>query len=56
MVMPMTGSFVLGIIEFDRQAVEKRTSVSLRSSFVFAAYEKVRLIPHDFIRLASGYF
>jgi hypothetical protein len=28
----------------------------LRSSFVFAAYEKVRLISHDIARLASGHF
>jgi hypothetical protein len=28
----------------------------LRSSFVIATYDNVRLIPHDFARLASGYF
>jgi hypothetical protein len=37
-------------------AVEKRPSAALRSSFVFAAYAKVRLIPHDFARLASMRF
>jgi hypothetical protein len=38
------------------QAVEKRPSAALRSSFVTAAYAKVRLIPHNFARLASGHF
>ncbi|MBM4309347.1 MAG: response regulator [Deltaproteobacteria bacterium] len=50
------------------QAVEKRPpsvagllrrtgpSAALCSSFVTAAYGKVRLIPHDFARLASGHF
>jgi hypothetical protein len=39
-----------------QQDVEKRPSAALRSSFVFAAYDKVRLIPHDFARLASERF
>jgi hypothetical protein len=39
-----------------RQAVEKHPSAALRLSFVTAAYTKVRLIPHDSVRLASGYF
>jgi len=38
------------------QAVEKHPSALLRSSFVIAAYGKVRLIPQDFARLASGFF
>ena len=38
------------------QAVEKQPSAALRSSFVFAAYTTVRLIPHDVARLASDYF
>jgi hypothetical protein len=38
------------------QPVEKSTSAALRSSFVTAAYEKARLIPHDFARLASEHF
>jgi len=38
------------------QAVEKHPSASLRSSFVIATYCKVRLIPLDFARLASGRF
>ena len=38
------------------QAVEKHPSASLCSSFVIATYGKVRLIPHDFARLASGCF
>jgi hypothetical protein len=37
-------------------AVEKLSSASLRSSFVIAAYKQVRLIPHDFVRLASERF
>jgi hypothetical protein len=32
------------------QAVEKYTSAALRSSFVTAAYKKVRLIPHDVLQ------
>jgi hypothetical protein len=35
------------------QAVEKSPSAALRSSFVIAAYLKVRLIPQDFSCLAS---
>jgi hypothetical protein len=35
---------------------EKRPSAALRLSFVFAAYKKARLIPHDVARLASGHF
>jgi hypothetical protein len=38
------------------QAVEKRASAALRLSFVFAAYAKVRLIPHDCARCASEHF
>jgi hypothetical protein len=38
------------------QAVEKHPSALLRSSFVIAAYGKVRRIPQDFARLASGCF
>ena len=38
------------------KAVEKRPSAALRLSFVIAAYGKVRLIPHDFARLASNIF
>jgi hypothetical protein len=38
------------------QAFEKRSSAALRSSFVTAAYKKVRLIPHDIARLASAHF
>jgi hypothetical protein len=38
------------------QAVEKSPSAALRSSFVIAAYLKVRLIPQDFACLASGGF
>jgi len=38
------------------QAVEKYTSAALPSSFVTAAYKKVRLIPYDFARLASAHF
>jgi hypothetical protein len=41
---------------FCRQALEKRPSAALRSSFVFAAYATVRLIPHDVARLASAHF
>jgi hypothetical protein len=37
-------------------AVEKRSSFALRSSFVIAAYTEVRLIPHDFVRLAAEHF
>jgi hypothetical protein len=37
-------------------AVEKYPSAVLCSSFVTAAYDKVRLIPHDIARLASKYF
>jgi hypothetical protein len=37
------------------QAVEKRPSAALHSSFVTAAYG-VRLIPLDFVRLAYGHF
>jgi len=39
-----------------QQAVEKRPSAALRSSFVTAAYGTVRLIPHDFACLASERF
>jgi len=38
------------------QAVEKRPSAALHSPFVFAAYAKVRLFPHDFVRLAFRHF
>jgi hypothetical protein len=38
------------------QAAEKRPSASFPSSFVIAAYLKVRLIPQDFGSLASGHF
>ena len=38
------------------QAVEKRPSAALPSSFVVAAYIQVRLTPKDFGRLASGHF
>jgi len=38
------------------QAVEKRPSAALHSSYFIAAYTTVRLIPHDFARLASGHF
>jgi hypothetical protein len=38
------------------QAVEKHPSAALRSSLVIAAYHKVRLIPHDFARLAYECF
>jgi hypothetical protein len=37
-------------------AVEKPPSAALRSPFITAAYEKVRLILHDFARLASECF
>jgi hypothetical protein len=36
--------------------VEKYPSASLHSSLVIAAYKQVRLIPNDFVRLASGCF
>ena len=39
-----------------RQADEKRSSAALPSSIVIAAYIRVRLIPQDFGRLASGHF
>ena len=38
------------------RAVEKQPFAALYLPFVIAAYEKVRLIPHDFVRLASGHF
>jgi hypothetical protein len=37
-----------------KQAVEKRLSAALPSSFVVAAYIQVRLTPQDFERLASA--
>jgi hypothetical protein len=37
---------------FYLQAAPKGTSAALRESFVIAAYEKVRLIPHDITHLA----
>jgi hypothetical protein len=39
-----------------QQAVEKRPSAALPSSFVVAAYIQVRLTPQDFGCLASGHF
>jgi hypothetical protein len=42
-----------GLSDKVSQAVEKSPSAALRSSFVIAAYLKVRLIPQDFARLAS---
>jgi len=41
---------------FPWQVVPKQPSAAVRSSFVTAAYETVRLIPHDVARLAFGYF
>jgi len=38
------------------RAVEKRPFAVLRLSRVFAAYENVRLIPHNFTRLAPEHF
>jgi len=38
------------------QAVEKHPSAALRSSLVIATYCEVRLIPHDFARLAAECF
>ena len=38
------------------QVAEKRPSAAFPSSFVIAAYRKVRLIPQDFGRLASDHF
>jgi len=38
------------------EAVDKRPSAALHSSFVTAADEKSCLIPEDFVRLASDHF
>jgi len=38
------------------QAVEKHPSAALRSSLVIATHCEVRLIPHDFARLAAECF
>jgi len=41
---------------FVDRAVEKQPFAVVYLLFVTAAYEKVRLILHDFMRLASGHF
>jgi len=48
--------FIWGLEIGYSQAAEKRPSAVFPSSFVVAAYIKVRLTPQDFGRLASGHF
>jgi len=43
------------ILDKTWQAVEKRTSAALHS-FLYCGVLKVRLIPHNFVRLASARF